>query len=132
VALVAAAAVAVLLVRPIVGPQLPPLPGPTADGARLGLTLAARRQIFGEIARTEAPAVQKGKEGFPDDPWSAQDHATSFERDTVREIASRHKVSLSAAYLILDEGMHEKWPVPGAHGKPLDGAIVPLHPRRVW
>jgi hypothetical protein len=130
VALVAAAVMAVLLARPIVRDHVPPIPPPRPDGTRFGLPVGVRRQIYGEIARGEASANQKGKDGFPDDPWSAQDHAASFERDNVRDVANRHKISLTAAYLVLDEGLHERWPVP--HGRPLDGAIVPLHPRRVW
>jgi hypothetical protein len=130
VALVVAAVIAVRLARPIVREHVSPISAPLADGTRFGLPVAVRRQIYGEMARGEASANQKGKEGFPDDPWSAQDHAASFERDTVRDVANRHKISLTAAYLVLDEGMHERWPVP--HGRPLDGAIVPLHPRRTW
>jgi hypothetical protein len=129
-ALVLSGVLAVVLVRPIVRHRLPPLEGARVDGTRYGLTIAVRKQIYGEMAKGEASAAQKGKEGFPDDPWSAQDHAASFERDTVRDVAGRHKISLTAAYLILDEGMHERWPVPRA--RPLDGSIVPLHPRRTW
>ncbi len=129
-ALLVAIVVAVLLVRPILRGRPQPLPAPLPDGTRFGLKLVDRKRIFGDIARAEASAETKGKEGFPGDPWSAQDHAASYERDTVRDVASRYKVTLTQAYLILDEGIRDKWPV--GRGRPLDAAIVPLHPRRSW
>jgi hypothetical protein len=123
--------VAALLVRPIVRVRPPaPLPPASSDRTRFGLTLQDRRQIFADIAKNDATAKRKGQETFPGDPWSAQDHAASFERDTVRDVATRHKISLSQAYLVLDEGIRERWPVP--RGRPLDAHVVPLHPRRTW
>jgi hypothetical protein len=121
--------VGVLLARPIVRVRSPePLAPPSSDQTRFGLKLQDRRQIFADIAKNDAAARKEGQALFPNDPWSAQDHAASFERDTVRDVATRRKVSLSQAYLVLDEGIREGWPVP--RGRPLDAHVVPLHPRR--
>ncbi len=86
------------------------------------------RPIFDAIAAHEAKNRQEGKSGFPDEPWSADDHRAAFERDVVRGVAADHHVTLPTAYLCFDEGIRRRWP--GANGQPLDAKVAPLDPRR--
>ena len=97
---------------------------------KLGLSLEQRKKIFADIAATEPASRAAGKASFgsPDLAWSADDHRGSFERREVANVAGRYGISLTQAYLVLDEGIHEKWPAPDGH--PLDATTTPLHPRR--
>lgn len=101
------------------------------DGVRFGLPEATRREIFAEIARAEPQARANGRSSFPGPElaWSAEDHRGAFERKTVAALAARHRVTLQQIYLVLDEGIRERWPAPES-GEPLDPHSVPLKPRR--
>jgi hypothetical protein len=48
----------------------------------------------------------------------------------LRQLAQRHGISLTATYLILDEGIRAKWP--GPSGEPLPGTTPALNPRSTW
>lgn len=137
VAVAAASAVALIYasvwVRRTVAPLTTAVPpaelvdqGP--DGERFGLPLAKRREIFTEFATAEPNSRSQGVAGFPGQPWSQEDHRCAFERETARTMAVRHGISLTQVYLVLDEGIREKWL--GPDGKPLPPKTVPLLPRR--
>lgn len=109
----------------------PPLP-PDSGDTRFGVPLAKRKQVFTELAAAEPHARAEGKRSFPgyELEWSAEDHRGAFERQKVAELMSRHRLSMTQVYLILDEGIRERWP--GPDGEPLTPFAVPLHPRRKY
>lgn len=117
-------------VRPLVSAK-PPAPLPPDEGdKRFGLPVGTRKRIFEELAAAEPHGRAEGQKGFPgvDLAWSAEDHRGAFERQKAAEVASRHRISLTQVYLILDEGIRERWV--GPDGAPLTPTTVPLHPRR--
>jgi hypothetical protein len=127
-ALIVAAVATVRTVRPIVtGPR----PVALVDGpgdVKFGLPEPERRELFKEIAAAEPHGRAQGVAGFPDQPWSQEDHRCAFERETTRGLATRKGLALTQVYLVLDEGIRAQWP--GADGKPLRATTVPLAPRR--
>jgi hypothetical protein len=127
-ALIVAAVALVRTARPIVAA---PKPAVLTDGpgdVKYGLTEPERRAIFAEIAAAEPHGRTQGIAGFPDQPWSQEDHRCAFERDTTRGLAARLGLALTQIYLVLDEGIRGQWP--GPDGKPLRPTTVPLAPRR--
>ncbi len=127
-ALIAGAIATVRTARPILDAPKPPVLADGAAGVKFGLAEADRRAIFKEIAAAEPYGRAQGLAGFPEQPWSQEDHRCAFERDTTRSLAARKGVSLTQIYLVLDEGIRAQWP--GADGKPLRATTVPLAPRR--
>lgn len=108
-----------------------PKPAALVDGpgdVRYGMPLALRQEVFKELAAAEPHNRQSGAAGFPGQPWSQEDHRAAFERDVMRDVAARRKLNLTQVYLVLDEGIREKWP--GPDGKPLMATTIPLDPRR--
>lgn len=108
-----------------------PRPAPLVDGpgdVRFGLPEETRRDIFRELAAAEPHAREQGASGFPGQPWSQDDHRAAFERNTARDLAARRNINLQLVYLVLDEGIRNKWP--GPDGKPLVATTIPLDPRR--
>ncbi|MBL8716541.1 MAG: hypothetical protein JNL79_11130 [Myxococcales bacterium] len=105
-------------------PSLPPDQG----SVRFGLREEDRRAIFVDIASHEPSNIAIGVSGFPGQPWSQEDHRCAMERGTQADLARRHRISLTQAYLILDEGIRQHWP--GPDGKPLNPKSVPLQPRK--
>jgi hypothetical protein len=123
----------VVAVRSVVLPVLEArgpaeFPSDGTNGVRFGLAETLRRDIFREIASAEPAARARGAQSFPGEPWSMEDHRAAFERDTARGIAQRRELSLSQIYLILDEGIRQRWPGPG--GAPLSAQSYPLAPRK--
>lgn len=103
---------------------------PDRGDVRFGLALDKRKQIFAELAAAEPQARIEGVRAFngPGLEWSAEDHRGGFERREIASVMARHRVTMTQAYLVLDEGIRSKWP--GADGQPLKATVVPLHPRR--
>jgi len=111
----------------------PPAPIPPDQGdVRFGVALSVRKKVFEELAGAEPGARAEGKRAFPGGElaWSAEDHRGSFERQKVAELEGRYRLSRTQIYLILDEGIRQKWP--GPDGQPLPPYVVPLHPRRKY
>ena len=98
----------------------------SVDAPLYGLSDAKRRLVFSAIASDEPRARAESAEKFAGEPWSIEDDRAAHERDRAREVAPNQAISISQAYLILDEGIREHWPAPKA---PLDGSVVPLKPR---
>ena len=105
----------------------PSLPADAGD-VRFGLSEQTRRAFFSDIASHEASNIAIGVSGFPGQPWSQEDHRCAMERGTQADVARRHRISVSQAYLILDEGIRMHWP--GPDGQPLNPKSVPLQPRK--
>jgi hypothetical protein len=110
----------------------PPLPRDQGDHVRFGVPLATRKQVFTELATAEPVSRAEGTRAFPGDElaWSADDHRGAYERQKVASIMGHRALSMTQVYLILDEGIRERWP--GPDGKPLTPTTTPLHPRRKY
>ena len=121
-------------IRHAVKPLLSAGPQPTLprdhDDVRFGVPLAKRTEVWNAVAAGEPQARLEGTKGFPGPAlaWSAEDHRGAFERKNVQAAATRFGLNLSVVYLILDEGIRQRWP--GPDGEPLRPTTVPLHPRR--
>ncbi len=102
------------------------------DDQRFELPEKKRREIFAELAAAELAERKRHVEGntWQGHLWSREDDRGWQERTLVRSLASRHGVSISQIYLVLDEGIHERWP--GPDGKPLPATAEPLNLRPVW
>jgi len=118
-------------VAAIVGKAPPSLP-PDQGDVRFGVPLRVRKEIFATLAAAEPQSRVKGVQSFngPGLEWSAEDHRGAFERQDVAAAAQRHGLTLTQVYLILDEGIRERWP--GPDGAPLNSKTVPLNPRRKY
>ncbi len=112
---------------PLLSAKPPPaIPTEEIEDYRFRLPERIRRQIFAELAAAElaerARAVQANT--WKGHLWSREDDRGHYERVAVRAAAAKHKVSLSQVYLVLDEGIRERWP--GPDGKPLPALTPPL------
>ncbi len=126
-----------LLVRSLerrVGPMLktkPPAPITSAEDPanRFGIPEATRRQIFTELATAEVAERKRAIDGntWKGHLWSREDDRGHYERVAARGIAARHGVSLTQVYLVLDEGIRQRWPAP--NGNPIIGTTPPLNLR---
>jgi hypothetical protein len=124
-------------VNTLSGPMLstkPPtiIPSEELPGDRFRLSEAERREIFKEFATAEIAERQRAitQNTWQGHAWSREDDRGYIERTTARASAAKHKVSLSQVYLVLDEGIREKWP--GPDGKPLPGNTPAFNPRTTW
>jgi len=109
----------------------PPAAIPTEEieDYKFRLPERTRREIFAELATAElaerARAIQANT--WNGHLWSREDDRGHYERVAIRSVAAKHKISLSQAYLVLDEGIREAWP--GPDGKPLPATTPPLNIR---
>ncbi len=121
----------------VVGPMLrtkppPPIPSEELPGDKFRLNELERKEIFREFAAAEIAERARGisQNTWNGHAWSREDDRGYIERTTARAAAARHHCSLSQVYLVLDEGIREKWP--GPDGKPLAGTTPPHNPRTTW
>ena len=109
----------------------PPLPIPTeeVDDYRFRLPERMRREIFADLATAELAERARAiaANSWNGHLWSREDDRGHYERVAVRAAAARHRVSISQVYLVLDEGIRERWP--GPDGKPLPADTPPLNIR---
>lgn len=107
----------------------PPIPTEEIEDYRFRLPERTRREIFAELATAElaerARAIQANT--WKGHLWSREDDRGHYERVAARAAAAKHKVSLSQVYLVLDEGIRERWP--GPDGNPLPATTPPLNIR---
>lgn len=107
----------------------PPIPVEEIEDYKFRLPERTRREIFAELATAElaerARAVQANT--WKGHLWSREDDRGHYERVAARAAAAKHKVSLTQVYLVLDEGIRERWP--GPDGKPLPATTPPLNIR---
>jgi hypothetical protein len=108
------------------------LPSEEIDDWRFRLPERTRREIFAEVALAEEAERKRAVEQntWNGHLWSREDDRGHFERVFLRQLAQRYGISLTATYLILDEGIRAKWP--GPSGEPLPGTTPPLNPRSTW
>ena len=108
------------------------IPSEEIEDYRFRLPEHKRREIFEEIAAAEeterARAIEQNT--WNGHLWSREDDRGHYERVFFRTLAQRHGISLTAVYLILDEGIRAKWP--GPSGEPLRGTSPPRNPRSTW
>lgn len=139
-ALVTILAIAFLVQRvraaatPLVGAKPPPaISVEDIEGYRFRLSDETRHAIFDELAVAELAererAIKVNSWGGTE-PWSREDDRGHFERVAVRAAATKYKVSISQVYLVLDEGIREKWLAP--NGQPLPATTPPLSLRSTW
>lgn len=109
-------------------PPLTPVPAQTSM-TKFGLTDADRREIFRELAESEIGERQRAitQNTWAGHAWSRFDDLGYVQRARARELAVRYRVSLTQIYLVLDEGIRERWP--GPDGQPLSPYIEPLQLR---
>ncbi len=109
----------------------PPAAIPTeeVDDYKFRIPERTRRVIFAELATAElaerARAIQANT--WKGHLWSREDDRGHHERLAARAAAARHKISLTQVYLVLDEGIRERWP--GPDGNPLPATTPPLNIR---
>jgi hypothetical protein len=111
---------------------LPVLPAEEIEDYRFRLPERTRRELFAEIAAAE---VEERKRAIEHDRWrghlwSREDDRGHAERVELRRLAAKYRISLSAAYLVLDEGIRGRWP--GPDGAPLPATSPPLDLRQTW
>jgi hypothetical protein len=116
--------------RPLLSAKPPPaIPTEEVEGYKFRLPEHTRRAIFAELAAAElaerARAIKANS--WNGHVWSREDDRGHYERVAVRAVAAKHKISLSQTYLVLDEGIRERWP--GPDGKPLPATTPPLNIR---
>lgn len=108
------------------------IPSEEIEDYRFRLPERIRREIFMEIATAEETERKRAiaQNTWDGHLWSREDDRGHFERVFFRTLAQRYAISLTAVYLILDEGIRAKWP--GPTGEPLPGTTPPLNPRSTW
>lgn len=129
----------VLATRPLLSAKpLPAIPTAEVEDYRFRLPERTRREIFTKIAAAENAERERAIRertwvipGYPEGhQWSREDDRGHYERVALRNLAIEYHVTLTQLYLVLDEGIREKWP--GPDGKPLPGTSPPLDPRTGW
>jgi hypothetical protein len=108
---------------------LPFIPSEEIDDYRFRLPERTRREIFMQIAEAElverARAIEQNT--WNGQLWSREDDRGQYERMELRKLATRYKISLTQAYLVLDEGIRNHWP--GPDGNPLPATTPALNMR---
>jgi hypothetical protein len=109
-------------------PAPPAIPQPTSM-TRFGMTEDRRREVFRELADAEFSERRRAIEQhtWGGHAWSREDDLGYVQRARAREVAARYGLSLSQMYLVLDEGIRQRWP--GPDGQPLRGTSEPINLR---
>lgn len=121
------------LVSPLLSARPPAkIPNEEIEDYRFKYPERIRREIFMEIATAELAERQRAiaQNTWNGHAWSREDDRGHYERVKMRELAARYKGTLTQMYLILDEGIREKWP--GPDGNPLPATTPPWDPRTTW
>jgi hypothetical protein len=121
------------LVSPMLSAHPPgKIPNEEIEDYRFKYPERIRREIFMEIATAELAERQRAiaANTWNGHLWSREDDRGHYERVKMRELAARYKGTLTQMYLILDEGIREKWP--GPNGEPLPATTPPWDPRTTW
>lgn len=108
------------------------IPVEEIDDYRFRLPERVRKDIFMEMAGAEQAERRRAIEAnsWNGHLWSREDDRGHQERLQMRSIAGKYKLSLTQAYLILDEGIRSGWP--GPDGTPLPATSPPLDIRTTW
>jgi len=113
-------------------------PRPTAIRAegpgdqRYELDEKTRKEIFSDLAALEQKTRADGiaQNTWNGHLWSRDDDRGWGERVRARSIAQTRGISLTQVFLILEEGIRNRWP--GPDGKPLPATVPPLNLRTGW
>lgn len=100
---------------------------PGTPDERFGLDRTERMELFADMVRQRAGWRKNVERRFRNDPWSQQDDFHASEAPHVLGLARRLGLHYSIPYLILDEGIRERWP--GVDGDPIPAEVIPLQPR---
>ena len=113
-------------------PKRSALNGDSYDGMRYGITLEKRKAMFAELAKVETAERARAiaQNTWNGHAWSREDDRGHYEMTTARSLAAQYGVTLTQVYMVLDEGIREKWP--GPDGKPLLPSTPPQDPRSTW
>jgi hypothetical protein len=105
------------------------IPTEEIEDYRFRLPERTRREIFAEAAAAEAVERKRAidQNTWKGHLWSREDDRGHQERMEMRRIAKEYSISLTQAYLVLDEGIRAHWP--GPDGKPLAGDTPKLDQR---
>jgi hypothetical protein len=117
-------------VGPMLAARAPaPIAAVESDDVKFQIPEGTRRAIFTEIATAELAERQRAiaANTWNGHVWSREDDRGWQERIAVRAAAAKHRISLSQAFLVLDEGIRNKWIAPD--GKPLAATTPPLNIR---
>lgn len=108
---------------------LPAIPTEEIEDYRFRLPERTRREIFAEIATAEAVERKRAidQNTWKGHLWSREDDRGHQERMEFRRLAKDYNISLTQVYLVLDEGIRERWP--GPNGEPLSGTTPALDMR---
>jgi len=106
--------------------ELAIIPAPDSAARRPPLSTAQRRAIFVAATADFPRHWDRARSRFPDS-WSIEDDFHYQERLDVGRVARDRHLRRAEVYLILDEGIRNRWP--SANGRPLNGATPPLSPR---
>lgn len=120
-------------VEPLMTAKEPtPIPTQEFPGDRFRLSEDRRKEIFRELATAELAERKRAidQNTWNGHAWSREDDRGWWESKTVKEIAARNHISATQVYLVLDEGIRNKWPAP--NGEPLPGTTPALNPRTTW
>jgi hypothetical protein len=123
----------VRVVRASLGPMVknpaPPAIPQSTSMTRYGMTEERRREVFRELAEAEVSERRRAIEQntWGGHAWSREDDLGYVQRARAREVAARYGLSLSQMYLVLDEGIRQRWP--GPDGQPLRGTSEPINLR---
>jgi len=121
------------LLNPLLSVKPPPaIPSTEIDDYKFKYPERVRKEIFMEMAVAELAERQRALAAntWKGHLWSREDDRGHYERVKMRELAAKYKGTLTQMYLILDEGIRNKWP--GADGNPLPATTPPWDPRTTW
>jgi len=106
-------------------PEPPPIPQRTSM-ERFGMTETVRREVFRELADAEINERRRAitMNTWGGHAWSREDDLGYVQRARAREVAARYHLSLTQMYLVLDEGIRNRWP--GPDGQPLRATSEPI------
>ena len=102
------------------------------EGYRFRIPDETRHAIFDELAAAELAERDRAIKAntWGGHAWSREDDRGHYERVAVRAAAAKYRLSISQVYLVLDEGLRERWPAP--NGQPLPATTPPLSLRTTW
>lgn len=107
---------------PLLDSKPPPfIPTEEIEDYRFRLPERTRREIFLELAGAELAERRRAVEQntWPGHLWSREDDRGHAERVQARLTAAKYKISLTQVYLILDEGIRERFVFGVSHGRRL-------------
>ena len=91
---------------------------------------AAREEAFRYVLGEERALRDKAMESFIADAWSQDDDFHASERTRVHDFAAQRGVSRDSVWRAVDDGIRERWPLPG--GGEVRPTVAPCRPRPIY